>query len=81
MKTTLIAVLIAVLSIIVFAQAGQTPAPVVSNPPVVWEYKYENRPSEEKANQLGADGWELTAIQGATDHNFNATYVFKREKK
>ncbi|MGI8554966.1 MAG: hypothetical protein ACR2LT_01215 [Pyrinomonadaceae bacterium] len=76
MKTIVLIILIASLSIIVLAQTGAS-----NTPPKVFEYKYENRPSEEKANELGTVGWELVAIQGATDHNFNATYVFKQEKK
>ncbi|MGI9035719.1 MAG: hypothetical protein ACR2GD_06740 [Pyrinomonadaceae bacterium] len=75
MKTKIITIAIILFTLFVTAWTVQTAQTKV------FEYKYENRPLEEKANELGAQGWELVAIQGATDHNFNATYVFKREKR
>lgn len=49
----------------------------------VWEYKFEFSANEKKANDLGAQGWELVAIQstGAGLGNNVPTYVYKREKK
>jgi hypothetical protein len=44
-----------------------------------WEYKFENRVSENKANDLGAEGWELVAIH-STGSSIVSTYVFKRPK-
>ena len=74
MKILTSLILIAVLVFIVFAQNG-------NNPQIVWEYKFENRPNEKKANELGLQGWELVAIQNATDKNYDCIYIFKRVKK
>ncbi len=52
--------------------------------PKKWEYtwKYLNMPSEEaQLNQLGADGWELVAVnvsQTPAPKGFDVFYVFKR---
>ncbi|OLE52122.1 MAG: hypothetical protein AUG51_19385 [Acidobacteria bacterium 13_1_20CM_3_53_8] len=48
-----------------------------------WEYKFEYAPSERKANELGAQGWELVAIQstGSGMGNNVPNYVFKRAKQ
>lgn len=47
-----------------------------------WEYKFLYECSEKKANSLGQEGWELTAIQstGPGIGNNVPTYVFKRPK-
>lgn len=48
-----------------------------------WEYKIEYKISEKKANELGAQGWELAAIESpsaAGIGNNVPTYVFKRSK-
>ncbi len=31
-----------------------------------WEYRIEQSPSSEMLSQLGADGWELTGIEGGS---------------
>jgi hypothetical protein len=50
--------------------------------PRQFEYKFEFNPSEKKANELGALGWELVAIQstGPGTGNNIPTYVFRRVK-
>ena len=51
--------------------------------PIVWEYKFEQAVSEKKANELGAQGWELAGIQspsGGMAHPI-PIYVFKRQKQ
>jgi hypothetical protein len=47
-----------------------------------YEYKFEFDCSEKKANSLGADGWELVAIQspGPGMGNNVPTYAFRRVK-
>jgi hypothetical protein len=47
-----------------------------------WEYKFLYECNEKKANSLGQEGWELTAIQstGTGLGNNVPTYVFKRLK-
>jgi hypothetical protein len=45
---------------------------------VVWEYKFEYSINEKKANELGAQGWELA---GMTQNGALTAYVFKRQKK
>lgn len=53
MKRLVIALLL-VCAITVMAQQPQT-----TNK---WEYKFEHKVSEKRANELAAQGWELTAI-------------------
>ena len=51
--------------------------------PQVWEYKFESMVNEKKANQLGAEGWELAAVDSASTlggTHIISTYVFKRPK-
>jgi len=51
--------------------------------PRVWEYKFEILVNEKRANQLGAEGWELAAIDStstAGGTGYVSTYVFKRPK-
>ena len=47
-----------------------------------WEYKFEYGISEKKANELGAQGWELcTASSAGSGIASNVeTFVFKRPK-
>ena len=47
-----------------------------------YEYKFEYKMSERKANELGAQGWELAAIEstGPGISNNVPTYVFKRAR-
>jgi len=47
-----------------------------------WEYKFLYECNEKKANVLGQEGWELTAIQstGPGLGNNVPTYVFRRSK-
>lgn len=47
-----------------------------------WEYKFLYECNEKKADSLGQEGWELTAIQstGPGIGNNVPTYVFKRLK-
>lgn len=50
--------------------------------PVQYEYKYEFNASEKKANEMGAQGWELVAapvsINGSLSNT--VTFVFRRVK-
>jgi hypothetical protein len=50
-----------------------TPAPT-------FEYKFEEAPTEKRANALAADGWELVAIESQGPKRIVPTYVFKRLK-
>jgi hypothetical protein len=45
-----------------------------------WEYKFEQAPSEKKANDLGSQGWELVAIQSPSQNIPAPTFVFRRAK-
>jgi hypothetical protein len=44
-----------------------------------YEYKFEHAPTEKRANELAADGWELIAVESAGAGRIVPTYVFKRE--
>lgn len=46
-----------------------------------YEYKFEHSPSENKTNDLAAQGWELVAIESAGAGRIVPTYVFKRAKQ
>lgn len=54
--------------------------PKVSAQPqnIQWEYKFEYNLKEGKANELGAEGWELAA---ASPTGSITAFVFKRQKK
>ncbi len=48
-----------------------------------WEYKFEYKMNEKKANELGSQGWELAAIESTSTAGIGnnvAVYVFKRAK-
>lgn len=50
---------------------------------VTWEYKLEYGITPKKANELGAQGWELAAIESTSNAgiaNNVPVYVFKRAK-
>lgn len=52
--------------------------------PQTWEYKLEFKMDEQKANRLGAEGWELAAIESTSTAGIAKnvpTYVFKRPKQ
>lgn len=51
-----------------------------AQPPPGYEYKFESAPTEKKANALGAEGWELVAIESQGQGRIVPTYVFKRRK-
>ena len=77
-RLTIIALLLALCVSLYFVNANSHAAPVAP----IWEYKFEYKMSEKKANELGADGWELAAIESTgpgMTHNV-PTYVFKRAK-
>lgn len=46
----------------------------------LWEYKFEYEIREKKANELGAQGWELVAISPTGSASSVTEYVFKRAK-
>lgn len=50
---------------------------VAAQPRTAWEYKVEWNASEKKANELGAQGWELIAVD---THSNVQSFVFKRAK-
>ena len=71
--------LVLIIAVSVLVAFSQTPKPNL----VIWEYKFEFQCTEKKANQLGAEGWELVAIQPPSNvgiSNNISTYVFKRAK-
>jgi hypothetical protein len=75
MKKTLPIIALVLLSLVSIAW-------VQSSKPVQWEYKFDFNTSEKKANELGAQGWELVAIQSTgpgVGHNVS-TYAFRRVK-
>jgi hypothetical protein len=43
-----------------------------------WEYKVESIPTEKKLNELGAQGWELVAVESSDRAGRNC--YFKRAK-
>lgn len=48
-----------------------------------WEYKFEYKMNERKANELGTQGWELAAIESPTNAGIATNvpaYVFKRTR-
>jgi hypothetical protein len=45
-----------------------------------FEYKFENGVTEKKANELGADGWELVAVLPAGAGRVVPEYIFKRAR-
>lgn len=46
-----------------------------------WEYKFEYRCSDKKANDLGTQGWELVGFANTTPGNGDfAACVFKRPR-
>lgn len=48
-----------------------------------WEYKLEYKMSEKKANELGAQGWDLAAIESTSGAGLGTNvpvYVFKRQR-
>lgn len=46
-----------------------------------WEYKIEFNIKEKKANELGAQGWELVAIGNSLSGTVTVEeYIFKRPK-
>lgn len=55
---------------------------VTQQPKTQWEYKFEYATREKKANELGAQGWELVAVSslGSGPTSNVAEYVFKRAK-
>lgn len=64
---------------LLFLSAGAFSAPA----PVTYEYKFEYKMNEKKANELGAQGWELAAIESTSNAgiaNNVPTYVFKRQR-
>jgi hypothetical protein len=67
------------------AKASRSKIPTGGASPgrVRWEYRFEYGPSEKKANEIGAEGWEFaavhTAVPGAT--NNSPMYVFKRARE
>lgn len=51
--------------------------------PTVWEYKFSDRMSESRANELGSQGWEIVTVDSKPMMGGGAigTYVFKRPKQ
>lgn len=48
--------------------------------PVTFEYKFEDGCTEKRANELGAQGWELAGIQAQGGMRISPIYVFKKAK-
>lgn len=72
MKTLLTVLLLAVCLLTVSA-TSQRPS---------WEYKFEYKMSEKKANDLAAEGWELiiASSHGSGPASNVTEYVFRRPK-
>lgn len=49
-----------------------------SQPRRAVEYKFEEAPTEKRANALAAEGWELAAIESQGPKRIAPIYVFKR---
>jgi hypothetical protein len=64
----LVACLFAFVAVFAFAQSGSN---------VRWEYSVQRGINQTTANQLGAEGWELVAVDGHGVSNAPA-WVFKR---
>ena len=78
-RLTIIALLCALCLSLYFVTSKSQAAPA----PQTWEYKFEYKMNEKKANQLGAEGWELAAIESTSTAGISnnvPTYVFKRPK-
>jgi hypothetical protein len=70
-------ILIAFLLLIVAVSVSATSQPQQK----AWEYKFEYRCDEKKANTAAADGWELADMSMASYGSIGvATCVFKRPK-
>jgi len=50
-----------------------------SAPASAWEYKFEYKCTEKKANELAANGWELVAMSEGSTGIFSVC-AFKRPK-
>jgi hypothetical protein len=73
------ALLLALCGSLYFTNSTSQAAPA----PQTWEYKFEYKMNEKKANQLGAEGWELAAIVSTSTAGIGTNvpaYVFKRPK-
>lgn len=73
---TLLVTLILIASVLSISATQQTK-------PQSWEYKFEYKINEKKANALGAEGWELAAIESTSSSGIISnvpTYVFKRAR-
>ena len=46
--------------------------------PQMWEYRFQTDCSELQANDLGAKGWELVAVDPASSHR---QCIYKRSKQ
>lgn len=77
MKTKITLVLLT-LALLFNVAASQAPSSRV-----IWEYKFEYGLNQKKANDLGAQGWELAAIESTSNAGMGnnvPVYVFKRAK-
>jgi len=76
-RLTIIVLLVALCVSLYFVNSNSHAAPV----PQTWEYKLEYKMNEKKANELGAQGWELAAISsGGGGSSITDGYMFKRPK-
>ena len=46
-----------------------------------WEYKTEELFTAERANQLGADRWELIIVTGPMQGRGSSQYIYKRHRE
>ena len=68
--------LIALALVVLFASAW-----TFQPKPQQWEYKFVYNAPEKKANELGAQGWELVGAAAENSSTGSATlYLFKRAK-
>lgn len=67
--------IIAVLLLTVIIAIGWT-----TPQPTTWEYKFEYDVREKKANELGAQGWELVSVSLTSGSSSVNEYAFKRRK-
>jgi len=65
----MLVIILAFVAVVAFGQSSQN---------VRWEYAFITRSSQSAANELGAQGWELVAVDTAVSTQ-NSLLIFKRK--